>query len=49
MGRNAEDMYVPGGHFRDKQHVHALEEDRVGMEEVAGQQSVCPVMQERPP
>jgi hypothetical protein len=37
MGGDAEDVDVPGRHLHDEQHVQAAEEDRVHMEEVAGQ------------
>lgn len=40
VGYHTEDVHVPGGHFHDEQHVQTLEEDRVHVEEVAGEQSV---------
>ncbi len=49
MGSDAEDVDVPGCHFHDEQHVQPAEEDRVNMEEVAGQQPVRLCAQERPP
>ena len=49
MGGHAEDVHVPGGHLHDEQHVQAAEEDRVDVEEVAGQQPLRLSAQERPP
>jgi hypothetical protein len=49
MGGHAADMHVPGRYFHYEQHVQASEEDRVGMEEIAGQQSVRLNAEERPP
>jgi hypothetical protein len=37
---HAEDVHGPGGHLHDEQHVQALEEDRVHMKEIAGQQAI---------
>jgi hypothetical protein len=39
MGGHAQDVYVPGRYLHDEQHIQAPEEDRVGGEEVAGEQS----------
>jgi hypothetical protein len=44
-----EDEHPPGLHLHDEQHVQALEEDRVDVEEVAGQQAVRLGEQERAP
>ena len=41
MFGDAEDVDVPGGHFHDEQDAHAAQEDRVNVEEVAGQKPVC--------
>jgi hypothetical protein len=41
VGGHAEDVHVPGRDLRDEQDVQALEEDRVDLEEVAGQQPLC--------
>src|ERR1019366_406232 len=49
VGGHSEDVHVPGAHLHHEQHVQAPEEDRVDMEEVAGQQPVCLCAQERPP
>ena len=49
MGGDAEDVHVPGGHFQYEQYVQAAEEDRVDMEEVAGQQPVRLCAEERSP
>jgi hypothetical protein len=49
MGGHAEDVHVPGRHLHDEQDVQASEEDRVDLEEVAGQQPLRLGAQERPP
>jgi hypothetical protein len=49
VGGYAEDVYVPGRYLHDEQHVQAPEEDRVDMEEIAGEQSVRLSAEERPP
>jgi hypothetical protein len=49
VGGHAEDVHTPGSHFHDKQYVQALEEDRVHVQEIAGQQAVSLSVQERPP
>jgi len=49
MFGDAEDVDVPGGHFHDEQHVQAAQEDRVNVEEVAGQKPMRLCVQERPP
>ena len=49
VGGDAEDVHVPGRHLRDEQYVQAFEEDRVHVEEIAGQQAVSLGAQERPP
>ena len=47
VGGHAEDVHVPGRYLHDEQHVQASEEDRVDMEEVAGEQPVRLRAQER--
>jgi len=37
VGGHAQDVHVPGLHLDDEQYVQALEEDRVDVEEIAGQ------------
>jgi hypothetical protein len=49
VGGRAENVHVPGGHLHDEQHVQAFKEDRVHVEEVAGQQTLSLSAQERPP
>jgi len=49
VGGHSEDVHVPGRYLHHEQYVKALEEDRVDMEEVAGQQPVRLSAQERPP
>jgi hypothetical protein len=49
MFGNTEDVHVPGRYFHDEQHVQAAEEDRVDVEEIAGQQPVRLSAEERPP
>jgi hypothetical protein len=49
MDGHAQDVYPPGPHLHDKQHVQAPEEDRVDMEEIASQQAIGLHTQERPP
>ena len=49
VGGDAGDVHVAGGHFHDEQHVQAAEEDRVDVEEVAGQQPVRLSAEECPP
>jgi hypothetical protein len=44
---NTEDVHVPGRYFDDEQHVQAAEEDRAGVEEIAGQQPVRLSAEER--
>ncbi len=39
---HAEDVHVPGGRLHDEQHVQALEEHGVDVEEIAGQQASRP-------
>jgi len=41
-------VHPPGPHLHDEQYVHTLEEDRVDMEEITGQQAVSLRAQERP-
>ncbi len=47
VGGHAEDVHVPGRDLHDEQDVQALEEDRVDLEEVAGQQPLRLGAQER--
>jgi hypothetical protein len=49
VGGHAEDVHAPGRHLHDEQHVQACEEDRVYVEEVAGQQAVGLGAEECPP
>jgi hypothetical protein len=49
MFGDAEDVDVPGGHFHDEQHVQAAQEDRLNVEEVAGQKPVRLSAEECPP
>jgi hypothetical protein len=37
VGGHAQDMHVPGPHLDNEQYIQALEEDRVDVEEIAGQ------------
>ena len=37
VGGHAQDVHVPGLHLDDEQYVQAFEEDRVDVEEIAGQ------------
>src|SRR5258706_16430340 len=37
---HAQDVHSPGPHLHDEQHIRAPEEDRVHMEEIAGQQAI---------
>src|SRR6266702_838544 len=41
MGGQAEDVHPPGRYLHDEQHIEAPEEDRVDMEEIAGQHPMC--------
>ena len=49
VGGHAEDVHAPGRYLHNEQHVQACEEDRVHVEEVAGQQAVGLGAEERPP
>src|ERR1019366_8201240 len=49
VASNAQDVDVPGPYLHDEQYVQAPEEDRVYVEEVAGQLPVCLCAQDRPP
>ena len=49
VGGHAEDVHVPGRHLHGEQHVPAFQEDRVHLEEIAGQQPVGLGAHERPP
>jgi hypothetical protein len=49
VGGHAEDVHVPGRHLHDEQDLQASEEDRVDLEEVAGQQPLRLGAQESPP
>ena len=49
VGSHAQDVHVPGLYLHDEQHVQALEEDRVDVEEIAGQHAISLSAQERPP
>src|SRR6266516_210264 len=49
VGGPARDVHAPGHDLHDEQDVQTLEEDRAGMEEVAGQQPLRRGAQERPP
>jgi hypothetical protein len=48
-GGHADDVHPPGRRLQDEQHVQAGEEDRVHVEEAAGQQSAGVGAEERPP
>src|SRR5258707_15806907 len=48
-GGHAEDVHPPGCYLHDEQHVQALEEDRVHVKEIAGQQAISLRAQERSP
>jgi hypothetical protein len=47
-GSRTQDVHPPGSHLHDEQHIEASEEDRVDMEEIAGQQAIGLSAQERP-
>ena len=49
MGGHAQDVHVPGRHLHHEQDVQTFQEDRVHVEEIAGQQPVRLGAQERPP
>ncbi|GGS69029.1 hypothetical protein GCM10010156_29980 [Planobispora rosea] len=38
VGGHTEDVHAPGGDFHDEQHMQALQEHRVDVEEIDGQQ-----------
>ena len=48
-GGHTQDVHPPGPHLHDEQHIEASEDDRAGMEEIAGQQAIGLSTQERPP
>jgi len=48
-GGHAEDVYVPGRDLHDEQYVQSFQEDRVHVEEIAGQQPLRVSAQESPP
>ena len=49
VGGHAQDVHVPGRHFHHEQHIQACQQNRVHMEEIAGQEPVCLSTQERAP
>ena len=49
MSGEAQDVYRPGLDLHDEQHVHALEQYRVDVQEVAGKDAVRLGGQELPP
>jgi len=44
---HAQDVHSPGPHLQDEQHIQAAEEDRVHLEEIAGQPAIGLSTQER--
>jgi hypothetical protein len=49
MGSHVQDVQSPSPHLHDEQHRQAPEEDRVYLEETAGQQAIGLSAQEHPP